>query len=105
MRTALRFVDLAVGECVLIHDHIDDDWVMVERIGMGMASPNYRVRVTWTGFVPDGSPTAYWEEDGAIYDYYRVAPANVEAIIMAARHMSKEQWFRFARRQSERQKS
>lgn len=34
---------------------------------------------------------------------YRVRPENVDAIVMAARHMTTEQWERFAWRQSERQ--
>lgn len=105
MTTALRWADLAVGETVLIHDTSDDDWAMFTRTAGGMANPNYRLRIAWTGQVLDTWPTAYWTEDGALYSYYRVAPENVEAFIMAARHMNTEQWFRFARRQSERQGS
>lgn len=92
--------DVPVGMYFLVRDLVDDDWSLWRN---NTAEESRRI-VDWQGFVTDSTIVGRWTENHtARYLAYVIRPENIDSIIMAARHLTTEQWYRFARRQSERQ--
>lgn len=90
-----------VGSHYLVFDMQDEDWALWKQL----TKKNSEILVDWCGGFSDQMIVSgrWGREKSDRYRAYIVRPENVDAIIMAARHMTTEQWYRFAWRQSERQ--
>ncbi len=96
------------GECYVVHDRDpdQDDWSLWQRSECGTKNI---MLVSWQGEIREGSRACEedvneWPTSMIDIGLHKVRPENIAGMIMAARHMrDKGAWFRFARRQSERQ--
>jgi hypothetical protein len=89
---------------VLVHDPEDlgQEWSL-----WAFESDRQRILVDWEGDVLEGEGQSFplgWSEPLKSRGFaYLVTEQNAMAMIMAARHMTTEAWFRFCKRQVERQ--
>lgn len=97
----LRHEQITPGMRYLACQLEDGEWALWHRADDGLSET---MHVNWHGIVekPPLIDGTAWPPNGT-YRVFPVRPENFEAIIMAAHHMNKEQWARFAWRQSERQ--
>lgn len=97
----MRAQDAEPGRYYLLLEHGYSDWSLWQRSDDN--TTNIMV-VDWFGRldpVPHEEAVSDWPQDADLYARYPVRPENVDAIIMAARHLATpEAWYAFAKRQS-----